>query len=222
MASQAVFKYLLNTYESLATAHKSVDYEAINAPEDHLAINVCAGCNKLADYYSKLDDSPYYFIATLLHPYYKTYCDNAWREKDGWFAAGYAGFQRVWRKYKPLQPLCCCCPTGVDGSIDNTIDAFVNSEMCDDAAEDDEYNGWIKYETHWTIPNYRNWQLTCPQYPPPAATVSVGPELLAALLTLRSWICAGFKTPSGAEADAYSDKEVDAEYAVEEWKDANI
>lgn len=83
-----MFEYLLNTYENLATTFEAVDFEAYDAPEDHLAINVRAATYKLADYYAKLDESPYYFIATLLHPYYKTYCDNAWRDKDEWLAAG--------------------------------------------------------------------------------------------------------------------------------------
>jgi hypothetical protein len=113
-----VFEYLLNTYKNLATTFEAVNYESFDAPEDHLAINVRAGCSKLADYYAKLDESPYYFIATLLHPYYKTYCDNAWRDKDGWLAAGYAAFQRIWRKYKPQQaPL--RRPRAAEGSIDD-------------------------------------------------------------------------------------------------------
>ena len=96
-----VFEYLLNTFEELVTAYEDVDYEACDAPEDHLAINVCAGYSKLADYYTKLDRSSYYFIATLLHPYYKSYCDNAWRNKDGRLTDAYGAFQRVWRTYKP-------------------------------------------------------------------------------------------------------------------------
>ncbi|KAF2623978.1 hypothetical protein BU25DRAFT_304747, partial [Macroventuria anomochaeta] len=71
------FDYLLNTYENIATAFESVDYEAYNTPEDHLAINVRAGWNKLDEYHSKLADLPYYYIATLLHPYYKRYYENA-------------------------------------------------------------------------------------------------------------------------------------------------
>jgi hypothetical protein len=77
-----VFEYLLNTYENLVTTFKAINYKSFNALEDYLAINVWAGCYKLADYYAKLDKSLYYFIATLLHLYYKTYCDNAWRDKD--------------------------------------------------------------------------------------------------------------------------------------------
>ena len=46
---------LLNIYESIATTFESVDFEAHNAPEDHLAINMHSDCYKLADYYAKLD-----------------------------------------------------------------------------------------------------------------------------------------------------------------------
>jgi hypothetical protein len=57
-----VFKYLLNTYENLATTFEAINYESFNALEDHLAINVQASCYKLADYYAKLDKSLYYVL----------------------------------------------------------------------------------------------------------------------------------------------------------------
>jgi hypothetical protein len=167
-----VFEYLLNTYEELVTAYEDVDYEACDAPEDHLAINVRAGYSKLADYYAKLDRSPYYFIATLLHPYYKSYCDNAWRNKDGWLTDAYAAFQRVWRTYKPQQPPLRRKPAA--GSIDEAIDAVVNAELSGDAAADDEYDNWRKYEPRWTQDHYMSteaesavqyWLRLQPRYP---------------------------------------------------------
>lgn len=70
-----IYKYLLTEYEQLATTYKAVNYNKHNAPKDHLAINLQAAVNKLNKYYKKLDESPYYFIAKLLHPCYKTYCE---------------------------------------------------------------------------------------------------------------------------------------------------
>ncbi|KAI2478043.1 Dimer-Tnp-hAT domain containing protein [Pyrenophora tritici-repentis] len=51
-----VFEYLLNEYEARVKSYKHVDYEAANAPEDHLTINLRAAWAKLNEYYSKLDD----------------------------------------------------------------------------------------------------------------------------------------------------------------------
>ena len=149
-----VFEYLLNTYENIASTYESVDYEAQGASEYHLAINVCAGIYKLADYFSKLDESPYYFIATILHPYYKTYCKNAWRDKDDWLDMGYAGFQRIWRKYKPQQqPL--RRPKATNSSIDESIDDVVNAESSSGGHGDlDEYEKWRMYEPRWTREHY--------------------------------------------------------------------
>jgi hypothetical protein len=43
------------------------------SPEDHIAINLRAAWQKVDDYYSKLDDSPAYYTATILQPMYKYY-----------------------------------------------------------------------------------------------------------------------------------------------------
>ena len=46
----------------------------------------------------------------------------------------------------------------------------------------------------------------------------IGAELLAALQALRSWIRAGFTTPNGAQADIYTDDEIESEYTVDGWE----
>jgi hypothetical protein len=66
-----VFEYILNYYESRVLAYEAVEYNAHDeAPEDHLAINMRAAWAKASEYYSKLDLSPAYYAATILHPYY--------------------------------------------------------------------------------------------------------------------------------------------------------
>jgi len=71
-----VFEYILSYYEQRVKAYEAVDYNAHDeAPEDHLAINLRAAWAKASDYYAKLDLSPAYYAATILHPYYKTYCE---------------------------------------------------------------------------------------------------------------------------------------------------
>ncbi|KAF7450282.1 hypothetical protein PtrSN002B_010996 [Pyrenophora tritici-repentis] len=73
-----VFEYILTFYEQRVEAYKAVDYNAHDeAPKDHLAINLRAAWAKASDYYNKLNLSPAYYAATLLHPRYKTYCEVA-------------------------------------------------------------------------------------------------------------------------------------------------
>ncbi|KAF2023001.1 hypothetical protein EK21DRAFT_20258, partial [Setomelanomma holmii] len=45
------------------------------APEHHLPINLQAAIVKARDYYNRLDLSPAYYAATILHPRLKNYCD---------------------------------------------------------------------------------------------------------------------------------------------------
>ncbi|KAF2196885.1 hypothetical protein GQ43DRAFT_382267, partial [Delitschia confertaspora ATCC 74209] len=50
-----------------------------DAPKVGLVINIRARWKKLGTCYKKLDDSSAYCAATILHSYYKFYCDNSWR-----------------------------------------------------------------------------------------------------------------------------------------------
>jgi hypothetical protein len=69
-----VSKSVLAVYKRLLKNYDSVNYNSNSAPEDHLPINLRAAWAKLDAYYTKLDDSPVYFAATCLHPYYQSYC----------------------------------------------------------------------------------------------------------------------------------------------------
>jgi hypothetical protein len=91
-----VFKYILTYYEQRVKAYKSVDYNAHNeAPEDHLPINLHAAWAKASDYYNKLNLSPAYYAATLLHPRYKTYCELAWADKPEWLEVNNRAFRAL-------------------------------------------------------------------------------------------------------------------------------
>ena len=91
-----VFEYILTYYEQRVEAYEAVDYNAHDeAPEDHLAINLRAAWAKASDYYNKLDLSPAYYAATLLHPRYKTYCEVAWADKPEWLEANDRAFQEL-------------------------------------------------------------------------------------------------------------------------------
>jgi hypothetical protein len=88
-----IFEYLLTYYEQRVNAYEAVNYnEHDESPEDHIAINLRAAWQKADDYYSKLDDSPAYYAATILHLMYKYYCDKAWARKPDWLEASNASF----------------------------------------------------------------------------------------------------------------------------------
>jgi hypothetical protein len=73
-----VFEYWLTTLELQLRSYDNVVHDAHNeAPKDHLAINLHAAISKARDYYNKLDNTPAYYAATILHPRYKNYCDVA-------------------------------------------------------------------------------------------------------------------------------------------------
>ena len=73
-----VFEYLLSYYEERVKTYDAVNFNAHKeAPEDHLAINIRAAWAKINEYYAKLDLSPAYYVAIILHLRYKTYCDIA-------------------------------------------------------------------------------------------------------------------------------------------------
>jgi hypothetical protein len=68
-----VFEVLLSKFEEQLQNYNAVDHNQHNkAPKHHLAINLCAALVKARSYYSKLDHSPAYYAATILHPRYKS------------------------------------------------------------------------------------------------------------------------------------------------------
>jgi hypothetical protein len=91
-----VFKYILTYYEQRVKAYENVDYNAHEeAPEDYLAINLRAAWAKASQYYSKLDQSPAYYAATMLHPYYKNYCETVWASRPDWITSNNVAFQAL-------------------------------------------------------------------------------------------------------------------------------
>ncbi|KAF7573636.1 Dimer-Tnp-hAT domain containing protein [Pyrenophora tritici-repentis] len=98
-----VFEYLLGVYEDRLQSYEDVIYdEHTESPEDHLAINLRAALVKAREYYNKLDLSPAYYAAIILHPRYKSYLDAAWADKPDWLESSNRKFQHLWAEYKSL------------------------------------------------------------------------------------------------------------------------
>jgi hypothetical protein len=147
-----VFEAVLSVYEQLLKAYDNVEHNEPDAPEDHLPINLRAAWAKANNYYAKLDDSPAYYAAVCLHPYYKHYCENSWRDKPAWVELGNSSLQLLWVQYKP-QSLHVACPKARTlGGINDTINALINTELSGKPETDklNELERWRLFEPCWT------------------------------------------------------------------------
>jgi hypothetical protein len=71
------------------------DYPDQEAIEDHIKININAAWSKLNEYFKKLDETPIYYAAVILHPYTKLFCENAWKDRPNWLETNDANFQAL-------------------------------------------------------------------------------------------------------------------------------
>ncbi|KAG9386679.1 Dimer-Tnp-hAT domain containing protein [Pyrenophora tritici-repentis] len=149
-----------------------VDFNAhAEAPEDHLNVNLRAAWSKANDYYNKLDDSPAYYAAVCLHPYYKNYCDVAWADKADWLTSANASFQQLWAAYKPQRARQRYTTAPSSNNIDEAIIAIL-SRNNDREAPLDEFERWKTQEPQWTQEQYnadgnpvQYWIQLLPKYP---------------------------------------------------------
>jgi len=139
-----VFEFILTYYEQRIKAYEAVDYNAHDeAPEDHLVINLRAAWAKANDYYNKLDLSPVYYAATLLHPRYKTYCEVAWADKPEWLEANNRAFRGLWAEYN-TSPRVLRQPKVISSEIDDAIEALLDPDSAATTTDGDidEYERW--------------------------------------------------------------------------------
>jgi len=107
------FEWLLNELEALKERLKDIDYNDPLAPEDHLMLNVNLAHKKLSQYYSKFDDAPVYYAATVLHPHYKHHLEALWKVpddhntqrdgphyRDGWLTNNHRAFVAMWKGFQ--------------------------------------------------------------------------------------------------------------------------
>jgi hypothetical protein len=142
-----VFEYILSYYEQRVKAYKAVNYNAHDeAPENYLAVNLCAAWAKANEYYTKLDDSPAYYAPTILHPYYKTYCNTGWSDKSDWLFTNNRNFCALWAPYN-ASPRTVKCPKVLSSNMDDAIDGLIDSSTStNNTTEEDEYKRWKRSE----------------------------------------------------------------------------
>lgn len=72
------------------------DYPDQEAIEDHYAINLNRGWLKLQKYFKKLNETPVYYTAVLLHPLYKHFCKYAQADHLDWLIKNDTAFLKLW------------------------------------------------------------------------------------------------------------------------------
>jgi hypothetical protein len=167
-----VFEYLLEQFEERVKGLERVNYAPGDAPEDHILINSRAAWLKLKEYYSKLDNSPVYYMACCLHPYYKRYCDKAWNKESTkhWIADNQKAFQQLWAEYKTPRAAVARRREPTSSAIDDAITAIIGDSSDDDDV--DEYEMWRTTELKWSKQQFESsnsvvkyWQDLQPRYP---------------------------------------------------------
>ena len=143
-----VFEYLLLVLEARLQQFERVPFDAhAEAPEDHLPTNLSNALIKAREYYTKLDSSPAYYAATILHPRLKHYCDTAWAEKPDWLELNNSNFRTLWAAYKSLlRPRHTRAPPIQPNNIDDAIDGLIDPQQGNTCGEEDEYERWKRYE----------------------------------------------------------------------------
>ncbi|KAI1684896.1 Dimer-Tnp-hAT dimerization containing protein [Pyrenophora tritici-repentis] len=246
-----VFEYLLGVYEDRLQSYEDVIHdEHTESPEDHLAINLRAALVKAREYYNKLDLSPAYYAATILHPRYKSYLDAAWADKPDWLESSNRKFQHLWAEYKSL-PKPRLRPKVRHNDIDDAINSFIEPAGLTEN-EEDEYEAWKRSEPiasegvdpikYWVglrdrYPSLSKFAIDMLSIPGSSCECerlfselgdlleprrrSISPQLLAAIQCDRRWIRAGFGSGEVPVKEAISDEEMDAKYGVHNYTRKN-
>ncbi len=140
------FDCILAFYEAEKDRLSEVDYETEDAPEDHYKTSINLGWEKLSKYWDKLDESPAYYAATLLHPQYKFYCQNAWADKPTWLLKFNQSFQELWATYRDstAMPAAVRPPkrAKILSAIDEHIAQFTRQSTVSTVDDTDEYERW--------------------------------------------------------------------------------
>jgi hypothetical protein len=155
------FEYLLAQFEQLAESFTAVDYNEADAPEDHLEINVTAAHTKLSKYYAKLEDSPAYYGATILHPYYKYYFVNSWTgEYTEWLTRANVQFRELWSTYKTAAHSVSSPPRkrARANNIDDYAERHVKPPRAQESTtnSEDEFDRWFYNEP--SVPKDHTWR----------------------------------------------------------------
>ncbi|KAG9382232.1 Dimer-Tnp-hAT domain containing protein [Pyrenophora tritici-repentis] len=190
------------------------DWQVIaEVTEDHLAINLRAALVKAREYYNKLDLSPAYYAAIILHPRYKSYLDAAWADKPDWLESSNRKFQHLWAEYKAYRSRAYALNEPIASEGVDPIKYWVGLR--------DRYPSLSKFAIDMlSIPGS---SCECERLFSELGDLleprrrSISPQLLAAIQCDRRWIRARFGSGEVPVKEAISDEEMDAKYGVHKW-----
>lgn len=75
------------------------------ATEHHFSTNINLGWQKLDEYYARLDQSPIFCAAVVLHPRQKwRWFEKHWAGHKEWIDQAKVGIEQLWREYKNDEP----------------------------------------------------------------------------------------------------------------------
>ncbi|KAG9379901.1 Dimer-Tnp-hAT domain containing protein [Pyrenophora tritici-repentis] len=186
--------------------------EHTESPEDHLAINLRAALVKAREYYNKLDLSPAYYAATILHPRYKATLTQL-RHND--IDDAINSFIE---------------PAGLTENEEDEYEAWKRSEpIASEGVDPIKY--WVGLRDRY--PSLSKFAIDMLSIPGSSCECerlfselgdlleprrrSISPQLLAAIQCDRRWIRAGFGSGEVPVKEAISDEEMDAKYGVHKW-----
>ncbi|KAG9384305.1 Dimer-Tnp-hAT domain containing protein [Pyrenophora tritici-repentis] len=197
---------------------QSLSYEDVihdehtESPEDHLAINLRAALVKAREYYNKLDLSPAYYAATILHPRYKATLTQL-RHND--IDDAINSFIE---------------PAGLTENEEDEYEAWKRSEpIASEGVDPIKY--WVGLRDRY--PSLSKFAIDMLSIPGSSCECerlfselgdlleprrrSISPQLLAAIQCDRRWVRAGFGSGEVPVKEAISDEEMDAKYGVHKW-----
>lgn len=166
-------------YEFLLTTLEKAKTEALDRPEpSYYASCINSAWAKLNKYYSKLDEAPIYYAATVLHPGIQwAFLTKAYGEKEDWLRAARQLVQRLWdEEYRDLpaqwEITNSNLPEAVRAREHNPFDSFQDELMSSTNHEhelvEDEFERWLStkndvYSKHDNPLEY--WSMKRFEYP---------------------------------------------------------
>ena len=164
------FEWLLNQLKALKDRLSEVNYNDLDAPEDHLVANVNLAHVKLSAYYAKFDNAPVYYAATVLHPHYKHHLEALWKVpdtynsvrdgphyRDRWLVDNHRAFLRMWQDRKDVAAIAAGAPSPPAkrprAGLSASRSAFLQSsiklavQQVEHEIKEDEYEAWKRQPT---------------------------------------------------------------------------
>lgn len=141
-------------YEFLLTTLEKAKAEVVDRPEpSYYASCINSAWVKLNKYYTKLDETPIYYAATVLHPGIQwTFLTKAYGEKGGWLQTARRLVQKLWdEEYRDLPALWEIASSNLPAAVrarelnpfDSFQDELMSSTNYDEEIVADGFERWL-------------------------------------------------------------------------------